>query len=287
MKISIIGAGRVGSEVAFTLMQRDLCDELILIDILKDRAAGEALDLRHCLWVVKKDVKVVGSDDYSLVRGSDLIIITAGVPRKPGDTRLDLAEKNARIMKDIVGKLPKEGLILVVSNPVDVMTCLVLKASGKDKSEVFGLGTMLDTIRLRSLLMEYGECSDVYIIGEHGDSMLPVFGSLGEKQDKEELEGVFESVRISAAEVIKLKGATLFAPALAVAEVVQSVVKDEERILPVSAYHEDYGVCISLPTMVGRKGVRFVDFALNEEEKARFMKSVEVLKKAVEELNIQ
>jgi|Deesub1362A_J573_1020465.scaffolds.fasta_scaffold00016_80 malate/lactate dehydrogenase len=287
MKISIIGAGRVGSQIAFVLMERGLCDEIVIIDIIKDRAQGEALDLLHCSSEIDKKIKISGGDDYSLVNGSEIIIITAGVARKPGDTRLDLAKKNSQIMQDIVRRLPKEGLILVVSNPVDVMTYQVLKSTNKDKTEVFGLGTMLDTMRLRSLLLEkYGKCDEVYIIGEHGDSMIPVFGKLAERGNMNELKSVFENVRKGAAEVIKLKGATVFAPAVAVAKVVQSVVRDERKILPISALREEYGVCISLPTIIGKKGANFIDFELNEEEKDGLLKSVEVLKKAKEQLHL-
>jgi malate/lactate dehydrogenase len=287
MKISIIGAGRVGSQTAFVLAERGLCDEIVLIDILKERVLGEALDLKHCRSVLQKDIIVSGSDDYSLTKGSDIIIITAGVARKPGDTRLDLAKKNSKIMADIARKLPRDGLILVVSNPVDVMTYLVLKTTEMDIRRVFGLGTMLDTMRLRSLLYDrYGACSDVYIVGEHGDSMLPVFGSLAEREKREKLEETFESVRVGAAEVIRLKGATVYAPAVATAEVIQSIVRDERKLLPISAYREEYQVCISLPTIVGRNGLSFVDFALNEDERSRFEKSVKVLEKAIKELEV-
>jgi malate/lactate dehydrogenase len=253
-------------------MERGLCDEIVLIDVLKHKAIGEALDLMHCSSVVEKKVKVVGSDDYSLVKGSDLIIITAGVPRKPGQTRLDLTKKNAKIINEIIKKLPKEGLILVVTNPVDLMTCLALRLSGKDKSKVFGLGTMLDTIRFRSLCGDANVC----VIGEHGNSMLPI----GQKK----FTKVFEAVKIGAAEVIKLKGATCFAPAVAVAEVVKCIAMDEKKVLPVSAYREEYGVCISLPSLVGREGVSSTEIALNEKEEAMLMKSIEVLREEIKKM---
>jgi L-lactate dehydrogenase len=284
MKISIIGAGRVGSTIAQALLMRKLADELVLIDIAEDMVKGEALDLIQGQSGLGTNVKITGSTDYSNAVGSDIIIITAGVGRKPGDTRLDLAKKNTNIMKGIIGKVKenKNSILLVVSNPVDVMTYLALEESGFDKERVFGLGTTLDTIRLRSLLSEEFDINasslETFIIGEHGDSMLPVFSHLGGEFERERLSRVFENVKAGATEVIKLKGATTFAPAIAVAEVVDSIVNDRGNVLPMSTYHEDLGVCIGFPSKVTRNGAHPIEFELDKDEKEKFLKSVEIIK---------
>ncbi len=290
MKISVIGTGQVGSTIAYTLLTRKLPDELVLIDVVEEMVKGEALDLRQGQAGIGTNVKITGSTDYSLTEGSDIIIITAGIGRKPGDSRLDLAKKNSKIMKGIIEKVKenKDSILFIVSNPVDVMTYLTLEESGFDRNMVFGLGTTLDTIRLRSLLSEeFGmnaSSLDVFIIGEHGDSMLPVFSHLGPEFERERLLRVFENVKIGAANVIKLKGGTTFAPALAVAEVVESIVRDKGSVLPTSTYHEDLGVCIGFPAKVTRSGAYPVEFGLNEGEREKFLKSAEILKEEIGKL---
>ncbi|RMF90040.1 MAG: malate dehydrogenase [Methanobacteriota archaeon] len=285
MKISVIGAGRVGSTAAFLLVERGLCDELVLVDVNKDRAVGEAMDLKHGASATHR-VRVIGTDDYSLTKNSDITIITAGIPRKPGESRLDLAKKNADIIKDITKKLVKytNGIFLVVSNPVDIMAYLVYKESGINERRVFGLGTMLDTLRFRSILADlYLATDDVYIIGEHGDSMLPVLSWVKEI-DKDKYLNLFEGVRKAAADVIRLKGATFYAPAVAIAEVVESIVKDKKRNMPLSVYHDEFDIYISNIVSVGRDGVRKSDVRLNAEEKERFLKSVRIIEKEIKKL---
>jgi malate/lactate dehydrogenase len=290
MKISVIGAGRVGAAIAQALVMRKLADELVLIDIAEDMTKGEALDLRQGQSGLGTAAKITGSSDYSHTKGSDILVITAGVGRKPGDSRLDLAKKNTQIMRGIIEKVKEntDSILFIVSNPVDVMTNLALKESGFERERVFGLGTTLDTVRLRSLLSEEFETNasslETFIIGEHGDSMLPVFSHLGTEFDRERLARVFEKTRDGAAEVIKLKGATTFAPAIAVAEVVDSIVNDSGKILPTSTYNEELGICIGFPSKVTKDGARPVEFELNEEEKEKFQKSVEIIKGAIEEI---
>lgn len=290
MKISIIGAGQVGSTIAYTLLTRKLLDELVLIDIAEERVRGEVLDLRQGQSGIGTTVKITGSNDYSLTAGSDIIIITAGIGRKPGDSRLDLARKNSNIMRGIIErvKVNENSILFIVSNPVDVMTYLALEESGFDKSRVFGLGTTLDTVRLWSLLSEElgidASSHEVFIIGEHGDSMLPVFSHLGPEFERERLLKVFENVKAGAADVIRLKGATTFAPALAVAEVVESIVNDRGDVLPISAYHEDHGVCIGFPSNITRSGAYPTEFELNEEEREKFLKSVDIIKGEIRKL---
>lgn len=274
----------MGSTIAQALVMRKLADELVLIDIAEDMVKGEVLDLRQGQAGIGTTVKITGSNDYSHTAGSDIIIITAGVGRKPGDSRLDLTKKNSNIMRGIIEKVKENenSILFIVSNPVDVMTYLALEESGFDRNKVFGLGTTLDTIRLRSLLSEeFGinaSSLETFIIGEHGDSMLPVFSHLGPEFERERLFKVFENVKAGAAEVIRLKGATTFAPAIAVAEVVDSIVNDRSNILPTSAYHEDLGVYTGFPSKVTRNGAHPIEFELNEEEREKFLKSVEIIK---------
>lgn len=290
MKISMIGAGHVGSTIAYTLLVRRLLDELVIVDIAEDRVKGEALDLRQGQSGIGTSVKIVGTSDYSHTEGSDIVIVTAGLGRRPGESRLDLAKKNSNIVREIVEKVgvSEEGILFIVTNPVDVMTHLALKVSGFDKSRVFGLGTTLDTVRLRSLLSEeFGASasfSDAFIVGEHGDSMSPVFSHLGQEFERERLEKVFEDAKVGAAEVIKLKGATTFAPALAVAEVIDSIVNDSGRIMPTSTYHEDLGACVGFPSRITRTGARPVEFGLSEEEKERFLRSANIIRGETEKL---
>lgn len=289
MKVSIIGGGgRVGSTAAFSLLSRGLVSEVVLIDIAEDKAKGEALDMTHALAGMGVNAEVRGGSDYALTEDSDLILITAGVARKPGMSRLDLAESNIKIIKDVVPKAleySKNPFLFVVSNPVDVLTYHALKVSGLSPERVFGLGTLLDTVRLKSILklrlgIDYSE--EVMIIGEHGDSMTPVFSHLNSKHSEAELWEVFEEVRDGATMVIEAKGATWFAPAVAIAQVVEALQKDG-RLLPLSIYLPDHDVCIGYPAEISSRGVKAVNYDLSPEEKERFLKSVNVIKKVLRE----
>ncbi|MFH1789108.1 MAG: malate dehydrogenase [Candidatus Altiarchaeota archaeon] len=296
MKVTIIGAGRVGSTTAFCLMERGLAQNICLVDVAGERARGEGLDLMHCSSSLARNVSVSGSDDYAIAKGSDIVVITAGIPRKPGDTRLDLLKKNTGIMKDITGELAQhceDPILLVVSNPVDVMTYVAYKTSKLDHKRVFGLGTMLDTLRFRSLMVEKlnlpPQDVSTLMLGEHGDSMFPVYSQTFIRQKtveesgilgREDFYGIADYVRESAAEVIKLKGATYYAPAVAVCEVVDSVVGDKKRILPVSVYSQEHDIYVSTLAKVGAFGVQYVDTRFNDEERESFAKSVGVLKNA-------
>jgi len=280
MKIAVIGAGRVGSTSAFLFVERGLCDELVILDVDREKAVGEAMDLKHGSSAQNR-VRVIGTDEYLLTKNSDITVITAGVPRGADESRLDLARKNADTVKEITARLVEytTGMVLVVTNPVDLMTYLVLKESGLNERKVFGLGTLLDTLRFRSILSDlYLSADDVYIIGEHGDSMVPVFSGIKEI-DKDKYLSLFEGVRKVAADVIRLKGSTFYAPAVAVAEVVECIVKDKKRTMPLSIYHEEYDLCISNLVTVGCDGIRRADVRLSSEEKEAFLRSVRVIEK--------
>ncbi|NOZ59120.1 MAG: malate dehydrogenase [Euryarchaeota archaeon] len=288
MKVSIIGgAGRVGSAAAYSLVMQGLVDELYLLDIAGERAAGEALDITHALSGLGRDVSVEGGDDYSGIAGSDVVIVTAGVPRKPGMSRLDLRHQNVGIIREIARKVAKacdDALLFVVSNPVDVLTYYAWKESGLGRERVFGLGTLLDTLRLKSMLkkrlgVDYREES--YVFGEHGDSMLPVF-RLRHNHPRDELLGVFEEVRQGAARVIAWKGATWFAPAVAIARVVEAIGRG--GVLPVSTFIEEYGLYLGHLAEISRSGVRRAEFELTEEEARLFQRSAEVVRRAIEDV---
>ena len=228
MKVSIIGAGRVGATAAFLLIERGLCEELVIVDVNRDKAVGEAMDLKHGS-AAQKRVRVIGTDNYALVKNSNITVITAGIPRKSDESRLDLAKKNAELIKEITRNVVAHtsGMILVVSNPVDLMTYLAVKESGLNERKIFGLGTMLDTLRFKSILTDlYLDSDDVYIIGEHGDSMVPVLSGVKDI-DMDKYLNLIEGVRRVAADVIRLKGATFYAPAVAIVEVVEAIVKDK------------------------------------------------------------
>ncbi len=280
MKITVIGSGNIGANTSLLLAERGLCDELVIIDVTKDKVEGVAMDLRQCSYA-HEDLDVIGTNDYSASKDSDLVLITAGIPRMPGESRLDLAKKNVGIMKKIVGNLKRynKGIYLVVSNPVDVLTYVALKESGKSHQKVIGLGTMLDTLRLRSLMPREVDASKVLVVGEHGDSMVPVFSGI--EGDRESLLKFFDEVRFGAAQVIKLRGFTAFAPSVAIAEVVGSIVKDEGKNLPVSVYHEEHDLCISSLAKVDKNGATQAPLNLNEIEKEEYLKSVKIVDEAL------
>lgn len=302
MKVTIIGAGRVGSTTAFMLLQKCLVDEIALVDIAGERAKGDAADLSHCISSFGRKVNVSGSDDYSIAKDSNIVVITAGIQRKPGDSRLDLLKKNTRIMVDIIGKLKKvcqDAILLIVSNPVDVMTYVAYKTSGLDHKRVIGLGTMLDSLRFKSIVSEKlglspGEVSTL-MMGEHGDTMFPVYSQSFIKEKTVEESGVLtqdeffemaDYVREAAAEVIKLKGATYYAPAVAVCEVLESIIGDKKKILPVSIYSEKDGVYLSSLARVGAFGVQDMITQFNPAEREKFKASVNVLKKACSQTGV-
>ncbi|MFH1835128.1 MAG: malate dehydrogenase [Methanobacteriota archaeon] len=298
MKATIIGAGQVGSTTCFYLLAGKTVDELALIDIAEDRARGEAFDLMHASSHFGKSVVVSGSSDFADAQGSDIVVITAGIPRRPGDNRLDLLKKNTAIMGKIIDDLMEhvdDSILLVVSNPVDVMTYVAQKKSGFDYQKVFGLGTVLDSLRLRStiankLSVNPSEVSAL-MAGEHGDSMFAAYSQSkisGEsveesgKMTKEEFIEIAVQVRKTAAEVIQLKGATYYAPAVAVGSVVEAISGDKGEIMPVSTYNSEHGIYVSTLAKVGRRGANPIQIQFDEKEQFLFEESVKILKDACE-----
>ncbi len=307
-KCAIIGCGFVGATTAFTLMQTGWFSEMVLIDINQKKAEGEAADLAHSLpFHTPMDIY---AGDYPDLQGCGLIIITAGANQKPGETRMDLLRTNAKIFTDIVKNITKyndSAILLVVTNPVDLLSYVTMKVSGFPASRVIGSGTVLDTARLKQLLGRH-LCVDSrnvhsFIIGEHGDSELAVWSSAnvsgvdlmhycescGKGFQPDVLEGLFHQVRDSAYEIIEAKGATYYAIAESVKRIVSAIIRDENCILPVSAAVDGhYGledVYMSLPCIVGESGVKQVlEIPLSLEEENRLHNSARKLKAALKEL---
>ncbi|MFH0774250.1 MAG: lactate dehydrogenase [bacterium] len=274
MKIGIIGAGRVGVASAFAIATSCVAEEILLLDVNKELAEGEAEDISQGVTITKTLIK---TGDYSQLADKELIIITAGLRRKPEESRLDLIKKNSRLMEEIIGSIKqynKDCLIFVVTNPVDVLTYSALKLSGFSPNKCFGLGTYLDTIRLRSFLIREGLKPEAMVIGEHGDSMV-FLGDIPEQ--------IAERTRKAGAEMIKKKGGAGWAVGLAVADVVKAIANNEKGIFPLTSLIENWnglsGICISVPVEVAVCGIiSYPEISLTEEEKERFLHSYNVIK---------
>lgn len=300
MKVAIIGGGgRVGSDAAFALQLGGIVREIALVDMNADMAAGEALDLRHGAALTSNQ-KFTSSNEYDIVNGSDCVVITAGLRRKPDESRLELINRNVGLFRGILEslkgvKLNGGATIVVVSNPVDILTHLAAKSGILPESQVVGLGTVLDTCRFRSLLADHFNVNalDVkaLILGEHGDSMVPIFSSatiggvpLASIPNYEaEVQGVFEFTRKSGAEVIRLKGGAGRAVGVSIGEVVHAIALNSEAVLPVSSVQNGKlgisDIALSLPTKVGRHGVvEVLEPAVTEAEKEGLRASAQSLK---------
>lgn len=307
-KCAVIGCGNVGATCAYTLMHSGILSEMVLLDANKKKAEGEAMDLNHALPFLSP--MRIYSGEYDDLFDCGIIVIAAGANQLPGETRIDLLHKNARILRSILQNLKdvnRDAILLLVSNPVDILTYIALRQSGFDPSRVIGSGTVLDTARLKFLM---GKMLDVdsrnvhtFIIGEHGDSELPVWSSAnisgidledfcrinGEWDYMQKLEAMFEEVRTSAYKIIENKGATYYAIAEAVERIVESIIRNEESILPVSTLVEGhYGlhdICLGVPAIIGRNGVKTVlDIPLSDAENAALHSSAASLRAAIDSL---
>lgn len=300
MKVSIIGGGgRVGSDAAFALQIGGIVKEIALVDMNQEMAAGEALDLRHGAALTASQTFTSGG--YEVVDGSDCVVITAGLRRKPDESRLELINRNVGLFKGILDELKKvqlgqDATILVVSNPVDILTHLAVQAGVVPAKHVLGLGTVLDTCRFRSLLADRFKvgAKDVkaLILGEHGDSMVPIWSSATVNgisirslpgYSDEAANEVFEFTKKSGAEVIRLKGGAGRAVGISIKEVVEQMALDSGAVLPVSSMQSGalgiQNICLSLPTRVGRRGVvEVIEPSVSEHEEAALRKSADALK---------
>ena len=304
-KVVIIGCGFVGASCAFALMYSGLFSEMVLIDTDRAKAEGEALDISHGIPFAKPINIYAG--DYDDIKDASIIIVTAGANQKPNETRLDLVKKNICIFKSIIPEITKrnyKGILLVVSNPVDILTTVALKLSGLPENKVFGSGTVLDTARLK---YELGNHLNVdlrsvhaFIIGEHGDSEIPAWSSAnvsgiplnkfcemrGYFNHDESMKRIAESVKNSAYEIISKKNATYFGVAMAVKRICEAVVRDEKSILSVtSKMNGEFGIekiSLSMPAIVGKDGIEcLVPIQLNEDEISKLQHSAETLKKVL------
>jgi L-lactate dehydrogenase len=305
-RVALIGTGFVGSSYAFALLNQGVTEELVLIDLNKEKSEGDAMDLNHGLPFAPSRTKI-WFGDYSDCKDADLIVLTAGANQKPGETRLDLVEKNTAIFKGIVSNIMAsgfDGIILVATNPVDILTYVVWKFSGLPKERVIGSGTILDTARFRYLLGDYFDVDTrnvhAYIIGEHGDTELPVWShadiagiTISEWTknktgfNKDDLNDIFLNVRDAAYHIINRKGATYYGIAMGLVRLTKAILQNENAVLTVSAYlNGEYGhkdIFIGVPSVVNRNGIReVVELTLNNEEQEKFGHSVSVLKQTLE-----
>lgn len=309
-KVAVIGCGFVGATSAFSLIQTGLFSEMVLIDANHQKAEGEAMDLSHgSAYLTPMNIYAGSYDD---IVDAGLIVITAGANQKPNETRLDLVKKNVQIFKSIIPEIKErqcEGILLIVSNPVDILTEVALKLSGFPAHRVIGSGTVLDTARLKYVLGKHLQVDprDVhaYIIGEHGDSELVVWSGAqvagihinhfcelrGHFNHEEAMERLAQEVRDSAYEIIERKGATYYGVAVAVKRIATAIVKDEHAVLPVSSLMQgEFGLndlCLSIPTVIGQKGVeKVVDIYLNNDENEKLQSSAKALKAVLDDLDL-
>ncbi len=303
--ITIIGSGKVGGAAALFSALKKLDDQILLLDVVKGLPQGEAMDLNHMLAEQGIDVEIIGSNDYSDMRDSKIVVVVAGSGRKPGMTRMDLLKINAGIVKDVVENIKKhakDSMIIPVTNPLDPMAHIAYKVSGFQRNRIFGMGNMLDLSRFKQFIHEAtGHSRDsirALVMGEHGENMLPLtrFSSvsgipLNSLLSKEKLEELVQNIRQVAAKVIELKGATIHAPGNAISSIIESVVKDQKKIIPVAtALDGEYGysdVTIGVPAVIGRNGVeKIIELELNDEEKEWIKKSVDSVKNAISNISI-
>jgi malate dehydrogenase len=304
MKVSIIGAGNVGSLTAMRLAQEGLAD-ILLIDIVKGLAQGKAADLEDARVILKYNYNILGTDDIKLIKDSDVIVVTAGLVRKPGMTREDLLNKNAVILKDIsleIKKITPDSIVVVITNPLDLMTYLALKTTGFKRNRVFGMGINLDAARFANLVSKELNLAvtdiDACVIGTHGEGMIPLSRftkikgvGLDEFIDDKKMEILLSKTVGRGAEIVSLlgSGSAYFAPSAAITAVVKAILKDEKRTLGVCAYLDgEYGlndIAIGVPCLIGRKGIEnIIELDLNNSEKKMLVKSAETIRQLIKQL---
>lgn len=303
-KVSIIGAGMTGSTTAHWLAERELAD-IVLVDVVEGMPQGKALDLQEAMPVIGKDVTVVGSNSYEATEGSDIIVITAGLPRKPGMSRDDLLTANAEIVRKATEetiRLSPHAIYVILTNPLDVMAYLAMKVAGLPPERVIGQAGILDSARMRAFVaMELGVSVEnifCYVLGGHGDEMVPLTRAsnvagipLEEILPKDRLEAIVERTRKGGGEIVSLlkTGSAYYAPAAAVAQMVEAILRDKHLIVPASAYMQgQYGLndmFFGVPVQLGRSGIeKIVEYPLSEEEKAALEKSAQAVRNTLNAL---
>ena len=306
-KVVLVGTGFVGMSMAYALLNQGGVNELVLIDVAKEKAVGEAMDLSDGVPCASARM-VIRAGDYDECKDANIVVITAGVAQKPGETRLDLAKTNAKIIKEVTENVVKsgfKGIFLIASNPVDVMTYVVGKVSGFPTNKVIGSGTVLDTARLRFLVAEHLNVSSknvhAYIMGEHGDSSFvpwsksyigckPLKDIIEERKEPEDvLENIYKQVQQEAYEIINKKKATYYGIGMSLTKIIKAILNDEHEILTVSTYlNGEYGqndIFIGVPAIVNASGIQeILNLKLSEEEKEKFNYSCSVLNEMKEEI---
>ena len=299
-KVVLVGTGFVGMSMAYSMLNRGGVSELVLIDIDKDKTIGEQMDLSHGLPFAPQKM-IIKAGDYDECKDAQIVVITAGIAQKPGQTRLELAKTNTKIMKSITQSIMASGfngIIIVASNPVDLMTYVVAKVSGLPKNQVFGSGTVLDTARLRYIMSGYLKVSSknihAYIMGEHGDSSFVPWKKVTDvmadnNHPMKDLEKIHEDVVNAAYEIIEKKKATYYGIGMALSKIVKSVIDNDNSILTVSTYLKDgqYGqddIYIGVPAIINSKGVReLLELELNKTEQEKLDNSCKIIKEMREE----
>ncbi|WP_379965177.1 L-lactate dehydrogenase [Ectobacillus sp. sgz5001026] len=303
-RVVLVGTGAVGCSYAYSMLNQGVAEELVLVDVNEAKAEGEAMDLNHGIAFAPSPTKI-WKGSYADCKDADLVVITAGLPQKPGETRLDLVEKNTKIFKQIVRGIMDngfDGIFLIATNPVDILTYVTWKESGLPKERVIGSGTTLDTARFRYMLSDYFDVDarnvHAYIVGEHGDTELPVWShaSIGvqklekvlknEQYSQEDLDAIFVNVRDAAYDIINRKGATFYGIGMALMRVTKAILNNENCILTVSAHlNGEYGqsdIYVGVPAIINRSGVReVVEIEMNADEREKFDHSVKVLKETM------
>ncbi|MBW1731201.1 MAG: malate dehydrogenase [Deltaproteobacteria bacterium] len=304
-KVTVVGAGNVGATVAMRLVEKELAD-VVLVDILEGVPAGKALDLAEAAPIEKHDAKILGvTNDYSQAQGSDIVIITAGVPRKPGMSRDDLLSTNMGIIRDVtrqIADVAPESILIVVSNPLDAMCYVALKTSGFPKNRVMGMAGILDSARFRTFIaMELDvsvESTHAFVLGGHGDTMVPlprystVAGiPITELLSPERIDALVERTRNGGAEIVSLlkTGSAYYAPASAAVEMAEAILKDKKKILPCAAYLEgEYGISglfVGVPVKLGKNGIeQIIEITLTKEENTALQQSAAAVRKLVEDM---
>lgn len=297
MKISIIGAGAVGSTIAYTLMVKKLASEILLVDINKEKEEGEVWDISDGLSF--SEIENINAGNFSDTKDSDIIILTAGLAQKPDETRIDLVKKNKEIVKSImkeIGAIQSNCIILVISNPVDILTYLVQELSGLPHNQVFGTGTTLDTARLRLLLSKHFNIDsrqiDGFVLGEHGDSEFVAWSTVNiegkEVSDllsSEEMDQIQKNVKDRAYQIINRKGATFYGIAMVTADIIEAIIYNQHKILPVSSRvnnNDISNVCLGTPNIIGGGGIiKDWPIELNDNEKSKLINSATTIKKYI------
>ncbi|HRN56588.1 MAG TPA: malate dehydrogenase [Agriterribacter sp.] len=300
MKVTVVGAGSVGATCAENIARAALCEELVLLDIKEGLAEGKAMDMMQTAALLNFDTKITGStNDYTKTKGSDVVVITSGIPRKPGMTREELIGINAGIVKGVTGNILQhspDAVIIIISNPMDTMTYLALKSSGVPKNQIIGLGGILDSSRFKYYLSQALPASpndiQAVVIGGHGDTTMIPLTRLATYQgtpvsayaSAETLKKVAADTMVGGATLTRLIGTSAwYAPGASGADMVKAIVRDEKRLIPCSVYLEgEYGqndICMGVPVLIGKKGwEKIIDFNLNDEEKALFSKSADAVR---------